>query len=413
MKINRIISLNYKELVKVFAKLDEEHSCRTHGEFDLLRDNINKHLIQYLKGGFLIVQLDDHTGKAYICGEPIMVEGEMWDFPRIGCKRREERSPSEKIWFQLHHSLEESKLYNAYEKIFGAKGINDNEKNPNRKFQLRCERCNGYYTYSDENGDIFISLDCIAAWDFSEGLALVRKYNPDLDIMGHGFINTAGNFVIPLIWSDAKSFSEGMAAVANNKRDFGYIDKIGHLVIPCKYSTAGYFSDGLAPVWDNTICQGGYIDKTGRIIIPRKDEWSEICEFSEGLAPVRHKNGKWGYIDTFGKVGIPFLYEKAGSFGEGYAPVWDSKENCGYIDKTGKVVLPFNDKWKNASGFSEGLAPVKNRNELWGYIDKTGRLVIPFQWFEADQFEEGEAWVKPSGHYRLINKKGEYVFGNT
>jgi len=283
------------------------------------------------------------------------------------------------------------------------------EKDKTPKLFLVQNGISGKYNYIDTNGNVVLSDDWVDAWGFSEGLAAVAKSPTREPCWRYGYIDSKGKYVLPLQWGNAESFNEGLAVVANDEGDHGYINKMGQLVIPYKYGLAGYFCDGLAPIRDNNICIGGYIDKTGTIIIHQKDDWNEILEFREGLALVRQKNGKWGYIDTKGTIVIPFVWDKVGWFGEGYAPVWNGEGKCGYIDKTGKIVIPFHEEWESAGWFSEGLAPVKDKQGLWGYIDKTGRQVIPFQWNDAWYFENGTAWVKPPGHYRLINKGGEYV----
>ena len=60
---------------------------------------------------------------------------------------------------------------------------------------------------------------------------------------------------------------------------------------------AGVFSDGLAQV----LIKGkwGFIDTDGKIsILPR---FEEVLPFSQGLARVQ-SDGKWAYIDRFGDV---------------------------------------------------------------------------------------------------------------
>ena len=67
-------------------------------------------------------------------------------------------------------------------------------------------------------------------------------------------------------------------------------------------------------------------------------DWDDASVFSEGLAYVG-KNGKYGYIDTSGKLVIPCEWDDAGIFDEGIAPVeMDGKWGC--IDTTGKLVVP-------------------------------------------------------------------------
>lgn len=66
-----------------------------------------------------------------------------------------------------------------------------------------------------------------------------------------GYINTSGDVVIPLKYFSAKSFQEGLAAVAIREGEevkWGFIDESGKTVIPFKYSYAGYFENGLANV---------------------------------------------------------------------------------------------------------------------------------------------------------------------
>lgn len=80
-------------------------------------------------------------------------------------------------------------------------------------------------------------------------------------------------------------------------------------------------------------------------------QYEDAHSFSEDLAAVK-KDGKWGYIDTDGKVVIPFQYDQAYAFSEGKAIVGtladtddlgDENEhyyvyryNAGFIDKTGR-----------------------------------------------------------------------------
>jgi hypothetical protein len=54
---------------------------------------------------------------------------------------------------------------------------------------------------------------------------------------------------------------------------------------------------------------------------------------------VNDRPGRWGYIDTKGKLIIPPMYEMAGPFSDGFAKVFfDAGENEGYIKKDGKMV---------------------------------------------------------------------------
>jgi len=63
---------------------------------------------------------------------------------------------------------------------------------------------------------------------------------------------------------------------------------------------------------------------------------SKKPEESVGLFPII-LNGKWGYIDTTGKIVINPQFDEAWWFSEGLARI-KIGDRWGYIDKTGKYV---------------------------------------------------------------------------
>lgn len=62
-------------------------------------------------------------------------------------------------------------------------------------------------------------------------------------------------------------------------------------------------------------------------------KYEYIGKFSDGLF-VAKSYGKWGYIDEYGKVVIPFIYDSAENFSEGYARVM-LDGSVMFIDKNG------------------------------------------------------------------------------
>jgi hypothetical protein len=174
---------------------------------------------------------------------------------------------------------------------------------------------------------------------FEDGLLLVKnqyerqssqftiKYNKC------GFVNKMGEEVIPMIYSEAQPFCEGLAMVHKNLK-YGYINKNGEMVLPEKFISAESFSEGLALVKLESGGKYGFINSKGALVIPTKYEYAG--SFSEGLAFVIHKN-KYGYINKSGEIVIPLKYQDAGSFHGGEATVkLKGKEIT--IDKTGKCI---------------------------------------------------------------------------
>ena len=225
-----------------------------------------------------------------------------------------------------------------------------------------------------------------------------------------GFIDKKGNLVIQPQFDYVEDFSNGLAAVKGGiNGKWGYIDKIGNFVIQPQYSNANSFSEGMAVV-DNDRC----IDKNGNFLSFYS---SGGVNFSEGLALVRNKDWKYGYIDKTGRWIIQPQYKEAGIFSEGLAAVPEGEKygKYGYIDKMGRWVIQ--PQYGNADKFSEGLAAVKEYiNEYinqdgarYGYIDKTGRWVIQPTFFLAHSFSGGKAAVS-SGRFQgssYIDKTGK------
>src|SRR5205807_1488803 len=118
------------------------------------------------------------------------------------------------------------------------------------------------------------------AKSFSEGLAAVQKSidKKQYAIGKWGFINTEFEEATDFAFEDARSFSNGMAAVCNSKDNgkWGFTDTNGNLVIDFSYENALGFSKSI----DGII-----------------------------LAAVQ-KNGHWGFIDKSGNEVIEYKYEK-------------------------------------------------------------------------------------------------------
>ena len=267
--------------------------------------------------------------------------------------------------------------------------------------------------FVDQSGKVVIPLEYDNATYFSEGLAIVEKNGRQY------IINTKGNIVASLnsYYDRFDSFSDGLASVGKDGK-YGFINKTGEEVIPVgKYESAWRpFSDGLAVAGKRILIDGGptyrveygFIDKTGVVAIPF--EYSFVSTFSDGLAAVR-KGGKLGVVDTTGKVVIPLEYDNIGVFSEGLMS-FNKDGKQGYMDRDGKVVISLSADYEQASFAGDPLAPfhdgfaviygqVRESGSImdmatyakWGIIDKTGREIIPLEYDYISSFNEGLALV--------------------
>lgn len=298
---------------------------------------------------------------------------------------------------------------------------------------------NGKFGYINRKGEIVIKPQFDRANRFSEGLGLV---NIGMNANGfgelYGYIDSTGNFAIPLRFSNAWDFHNGLASIYVNGIGRTYIRKNGErATTTCTYKCFHALEFPLAYqelVEDAHLSQGkvtykispkgGYVDSNFRYVIP--PTFDDVEYFSEGKAVVM-LDGKRGYIDTSGKVIIAPQFSSADAFHNNRAIVRvrvlvndKPADNYGYIDPTGKVVIPATYKNSSAREFSEGLAAVNphgtsmslvntDKESLWGFIDTNGVMVIPPRYEAVNKFHDGLAPVKLKGKWGFIDKTGKMV----
>lgn len=170
----------------------------------------------------------------------------------------------------------------------------------------------------------------------------------------------------------------------------------------------------------------GFCNQQRQIVIPCI--YNSASPFSEGLARVSNKTGKFGFINTKGEVVIGFKYDWAHSVYDGwiYAETQSKKWGNvgGFINKTGKTMVPFRLNTPpvplpetERHTFSEGLMAIPWKvtpfgNPKYGYVNKKGEFVIKPVLGYATPFKEGLAatTLKEYGSHGYINKKGVVVF---
>jgi hypothetical protein len=136
------------------------------------------------------------------------------------------------------------------------------------------------------------------------------------------------------------------------------------------------FSEGLTPIRSRVSGKSGYINKTLQLVIPVS--FKAARPFSEGLAAVENTDGLWGFIDTKGKLVIPYTYTYSpGRFASGLAKVQSRDGKYGYANKDNKVVI--SPRFAYGTTFYKGYALAKvGYNDPPILIDTTGNVVATF-----------------------------------
>ena len=155
----------------------------------------------------------------------------------------------------------------------------------------------------------------------------------------------------------------------------------------------------------STVITGaGYMDIQKRHqlqIDPKKyDEWGD---FSEGLAPVKDKNGKWGYISRYGALTIPCSFDGVYAFHNGYACIEDEEGRFGYIDSKGKTVIaPQYDRAENAGDGLFTVGKISGSSLTYGVVDANNTVVVPFEYDSISAVYKDYTYACKGGYLSVL-----------
>lgn len=212
-----------------------------------------------------------------------------------------------------------------------------------------------------------------------------------------------------------------------NTLKYGYKDDAGKIVIKPIYDIAYEFTDGKYAEVNIGRNYGrekggkwGIINTKGKLIHPIKYDNAKCLGYDLFALNIGHKfstmdaspSGKYAIFNASGKALTPMIYSGfliAVRFEEGFAPLetMTSKgQKYGLLDSSGKVIVPA--KYDVVGGFREGFC-LLGLNGRHGYIDKKAKLVIPLKYEAAHNFSEGLASVSLAGKWGFIDTKGATV----
>ena len=268
---------------------------------------------------------------------------------------------------------------------------------------------NGKYGYKDSKGKVVIQPQFAVAYEFKNDLAMVAVPDPDVDLgLLYFLIDPQGRQVTKDKYQRMNLYG-GLYRV-EAKRKFGFVSVTGRELLAPTYdyinenNYKGY-PDGIAAA--NLNGKWGLIDTSGKVLVPLTYERIDDCV--EGLCAA-YVNKAGGYINAKGAVAIPMIYKSVFPFDNGYA--WACKpEGCSIIDKAGRALTPFQYQFngiKMTATFHDGFAPVYLNRKL-GFINLKGEEVIPCIYdYNAtgnyDFFVNGKARVRQNGKEIFIDK---------
>ncbi len=120
----------------------------------------------------------------------------------------------------------------------------------------------------------------------------------------------------------------------------------------------------------------------------------------------QNEQKRFGYINWYGRLVVPYKYEQASAFRMGYAIVGNG-EKYGVINQKGKQILPY--KFNLLGAYGDGLIPYLSNKNKWGYITLKGATKIKPIYDEAYPFLYGFAPIRLGNRWGVINTRGDEV----
>ncbi len=277
-----------------------------------------------------------------------------------------------------------------------------------KEIQEMAEKCDPYSREIARRVALSQRLDATYISSFSEGLARAEKD-------GSWFLIDETGDLISSKTSDHIAEYRDDIPLAKRNGDFVHINRNGEQAFSEVFESASRFNDGMARViieqekgksW-NPEGKWHFIDTFGKHYFEGDYDW--VDEFGDGLAPVR-KNKKWSYIDKAGhSMFNGKTFDQANRFSDGIARVLNNNRWF-YIDTSGSPIS--SETFDNAYTFSDGIARVKNNGESF-HIDKSCKPIYDERFDEIKDFFLGLAPVKKDGRWFYVNKSGQLVFQDT
>ena len=279
---------------------------------------------------------------------------------------------------------------------------------------------NGKYGYLDRKGRVIIPFKYENESHFDKCRLARAKLNGK-----YGFIDQSGNEIVPIQFEKIRSNRIDSLVCAMKNRKWAFFSCSGDQLTDFKYDkiTESYYDDRNHTYFQKGLCR---VEKDGKIAYIDND-FNEIVAFGtyEVAEPFRNhlaivaQNGKYGIIDTLGKVILPLKYDFIEHPSE-YSNKSDlfavkKGKEIRILDKSTKPVTDFEikdfewDTHKDEESFQRYFLAIKNSGMV-GTISEKGEIIIPFEYQEIKAFDGKKVtFAKKNGKYGLIDYNGKVV----
>lgn len=261
-----------------------------------------------------------------------------------------------------------------------------------------------------------------------------------------GVIDLKGNVLIKAIYDGVLSEQKDIFIVSDSNGKVGVVGKKGETILPFEFYTITFHDNFLktyksqsAPlcvynlngkrltdenckyhfgdigsklpkenksfIFVNINNQLELLDSTGTFY--REDILSASTPKPQGTQIRRYRNadGKWGFINEFNEVVVPYQYEAVEVINDGIMP---AKKNgkWGYVTEKGVEIVPC--EYDEAIYFVKGFGRLKKGGK-WGMVNTSGKFVVELKYDEVGYMEGGNLFGTINGVRNIITTTGNTI----
>lgn len=260
---------------------------------------------------------------------------------------------------------------------------------------VACTSMNGYFLASkdygapvaliDSKGKPVVDLSAyqkVAADKIAAGLIPVQRSGRI------GYVNMQGQTVIPLIY-DVLGESRGWARAASEGRivvkkggNYGVIDNSNQTIVPFSsaFSDIDNYSNGVAKARKNKV--NIKLDSKGNTI-------SEPSSINANNTNANSNNTKAGSAQALASAIDKPLASSTAVTSKTFTTLKADQQDgkWGFVDEQKTIMITYS--FDEVRPFSEGLAGVRINNK-WGFLNLGGELVIPFNFSNSEETQNAE-----------------------
>lgn len=135
------------------------------------------------------------------------------------------------------------------------------------------------------------------------------------------------------------------------------------------------------------------------------EQFNALEEEHEGYRAIQ-RDGKWGFVDTQGRLRIPNRYDAVKHFSEGLAP-FSLRKKWGFINKEDEIII--HPTYEEALPFEKNFSIIKQKG-LFGLLNRNNEIILPCRFEEVNRLPSGLFELVNSNTYGLTDRNGKIIY---